>query len=252
MKFDSRLDQGLYGNKQSAHDEEVSAAALVAAESVMMWYKAHPVDPRVIDQRYRGDWGKWVTDHLQKTKKFGDSEGKKTIDLIFTRCSIDHVGFGNAVNPFTILDFLVATLKFVFDLPKPSIAYTAIHDEFTGMRELCSSGYIERSVMALQGLPGAEDFSVTISERKRLFAAFSAKMAEAMKDAPADVLLGTVDEDHRGDYLSYMERKANEILPKLKHFEDSLEEHLTGVAEEYSSVEGWGYDPQTNKLTKPQ
>jgi hypothetical protein len=248
MKYDSQLDKGLYANKQNVHDEEVSAAALIAAQNLMMWYQKHPVSQQVIDS-YKGDWGAWLKDHLSKTGKFGTTEGKKTIDLVVTRCIVDHSSFGNIVTPFTILDFLVAVLKFIFDMDDPSGTYQTIYEEFKDMRELCASGYIERGVTILQGLEGAENFNIVISEHKRLFAVISAKMADSMKKAPENVLLGTCDEEHQPAYLSYIEEKVNQILPQLSHFGEALDDHLTKVLDQYSSVPGWKY--QDGKMIKP-
>ncbi len=127
------------------------------------------------------------------------------------------------------------------------------------MRELCSSGYIERSVMMLQGLEGAEEFSVTISEKKRLFAAVAAKLSDAMSKAPENVQLGSCDEKHQKEYIAYLVAKMNDILPSLAHFrgekdegEDSLEKYLVDILEDYSSVGGWSYDSTTSRVSFQQ
>lgn len=246
MRFDGQTNRSLYADKQSVHDEEITEASLISAQNLMMWYKDHPVDEKSFD----GNWGKWVRSHLSKTGKFDTEEGARILDLVVTRCAIDHTTFGNVVIPFTILDFWVAVLKFVFDMPDPSIAYQAIYEECRDMAQMCSSGYIQRGVTALQGLPGAENFNVIISERKRLIAVFSTKMAEAMERAPDEVLLGTYDQKYQDQYLSYIEGKANDVvIPKLAHLKKTLDDHISEAMDQFSSFPGWTYIG--GKLIKP-
>jgi hypothetical protein len=247
LSFDSEYDKGLYGNKQSAHDEEVSASALVAAENVMLWYSKNRVPDEIINELYKGNWSSWVTTHLMKTKMFKSQEDQKTLKAIEVRMAIDHTTFGNKLRPFTILDFVVATLKYVFDLKDPSGLYSTIYEEFTEMRELCSSGYIERCVTILQGFN--DEFDIKISEQKRLFSAISSKLAPIMSKAPEDVQLGSCDPGNSKQYLLYLESRVNEILPTIQHFGKSLDLYLADTMDEYSSVKGWVYE--NSKLIKP-
>ncbi len=75
--YDSKTDSGLYANKQNAHDEDISAAALIAAQKVMLWYQKNPVDAELIDKSYKGDWGLWVKTHLMKTGKFNTTTERR-------------------------------------------------------------------------------------------------------------------------------------------------------------------------------
>lgn len=240
MRF-SGQDRGLYGDQQNVHDEEISAATLTAAETLMTWFAANPI-PEDEFEACRGDRGVWVRLKLMATGQFDGEEGAKTLDLVLTRLTLDQASFGNVLRPFGIMAFIMGLLRLIESLDAPYLTYPALKEEVTGMRELCSSGYIERGIMVLQGVPGCEDFEIRISEKKRLFSALSSKLAEVMKTAPEGVLLGTCDETHQQEYLEYLEGKVQSLIPNLSHFGDSLVELLGEVMDEYSEVPGWGFD----------
>jgi len=241
MRYDDSANTGLYGDRQNVHDEEVSAAALVAAEALMKWYADNKIPDEEINNDFQGDRGAWVRCHLESTDLFEEADGQKTLDLVITRLTLDQASFGSAFNKFSIMQFIMALLHFIFGLTSYRNLYPTIKEEFREMRELCSSGYVERGIAILQGVPGAEEFEIRISERKRLFSAVAAKLSEVMKKAPENVILGSCDPGLKGVYLEYLERKINELLPSLNHFGDVLEDLLVDVIEDYSDEKGWSF-----------
>lgn len=240
MRFTGK-DKGLYGDQQNVHDEEISEATLAAAESLMTWFARNPI-PDEEFELCKGDRGVWVRMKLTQTGQFEDAEGRKTLDLVLTRLTLDQASFGNVLKPFGIMAFIMGLLRFIGCLDAPYLTYPALKEEVTGMRDLCSSGYVERGIMVLQGVPGCEEFEIRISEKKRLFSVLSSKLAGVMKNAPEGVLLGTCDEEHQSEYLEYLESKVQSLLPGLSHFGDSLVELLGEVMDDYSEVQGWSFD----------
>lgn len=239
MRFEGK-DKGLYGDQQNVHDEEISASALASAELLMIWFSQNPISQEEMES-YKGDRGLWVKTHLLATGQFDDLEGQKTIDLVITRLTLDQASFGNSLRPFGIMAFIMALLKFISNLDIPSLTYPALREEVTNMRELCSSGYIERGIIVLQGIPGCEEFEIRISEKKRLFSTISSKLAEVMKHAPDNVLLGSCDSEHQLEYLDFLREKIQSLLPSISHFGEILDQLLAEVMDEYSDVEGWTF-----------
>lgn len=247
MKFKDKNNKGIYGNDQNVHDEEITKGVENAAQKLMFWYKDHRVDDQEIES-LKGDWGEWIRKELAQMKIFVSDKDREAVKSLIIRATIDHTVFGYP--EFSILDFIVALLKFIRDMPSPKLVYTALKEEILIMTGLCSSGYITRGISVLQGIPGAEDFSVTISERKRLFSVVSSKLAEKLSRAGDKVTLGSYDPTYAEEYLNFLEMKLNEIistggLPK----EDFDFTDLPSIMDEYSGYKGWSFSE--GKIKRP-
>ena len=211
----------LYSDDQSAHDEEVSASVLEASEQLIEWGREHPV---TFDEKHT------IDQYLKKRLP------KEALALgILERIAVDTTTFGSG---FNIADVLVTLVHYI-ELSDNSKNLTSIlMGELKEMSGWCSSAYISHLINVLQGQ--CEDFQISISEEKRLYAILSFKLS---KELDEDTCLGSIDPSLRPKYLMSVRDIVNRHLVTIieDHGEDDVEGSIVNVMVSLTGHKKWSY-----------
>lgn len=203
MRFSSdRKD--VFGDQQNVHDEDISKSCMQAAMNLMKYLDSHPISDDE-KRRFEDDINKWVRYHLELALV-----PENILNIVMTKFTLDRTTFG--VEGYRIVNIWMALLKFIRDQPNPGLFYPRVVEECREMKDLCSSGYVERGINVLQGLPGCENFSITISERKATFALLSYKISSNSKSINPDLLEGSYTSTFRKEYVAAILKIVNTFV----------------------------------------
>lgn len=240
---DSKNRKDVYSDAQNVHDSSIHQSVTQAAcrffhdnyseEKIEKGETVNEVVKRTL-QRFFDARGSEVALTFKKNEPARLEERvATTINAVCTRAAIDNTLFEGDAPPsdgggsaggsndgspivFNIGQLLWSMCLYILNLsPETRVEILPIlYEELLSMRELCSSGYIARIINVLQGYDSR--YAITISFDKQLYAVLSSGLMKKMEKAPGSVVAGTFDEEHRREYLSFVERCVNEVLPELR------------------------------------
>ena len=230
MRWGKNKERGtLYEDEQNVHDEGIKQSSLDAAEKLLEWNSIAPIEPPP-GVRFRD----FVT---QMVYPLYSPNEESTIDCVVERMCIDTTYFGDG---FTISDLFLAILSYIFRSKHKKELLKRLMEEMQEMRELCGSGYIVRLINVLQGFDN--DYTVTISFDKQLYAVISKALAESMETANEKVIEGSIEIDDV--YLEYVCNIVNRNLCQMidDYGKDDVFFHLVEVMESITSYKNWKYE----------
>jgi hypothetical protein len=204
----SGAGKNIYTDAQNAHDDDILESALLAAENLIAWARKPPAGtPGPGPKETPSSWIK-----ARVGKYFSAAKKTAVLTAVIERAAIDTTSWGSG---FTIADTFLATVRYIASKPK-EVELNLIPiliEEMDEMKELCSSGYVERFVTVLQGQDPA--FDILISEEKRLYSILSYKLGQEMVNASEEVSLGAIQLSHRQHYIDFVKKVVNRWLPTI-------------------------------------
>ena len=221
----------LYNDDQNAHDKDITAATMVCAHKLLKWRKDHQYVDEKAEFKPREEWieeSEFVFDKLK---------GIKHSEEIITRAKIDNTVF----QEFTIMDLLLATVRYMFESPRASELFNRLEEEFIEMNGLCSSGYITRFINAFHGLD--EEFTTVLPFKKQLQSVVCNKMVHAFQSASPEQVSGSYSDENKEDYLELVEFTINDSLPQMfiDYGKDDVEKEIKEVLVGLTGWDKWIY-----------
>jgi hypothetical protein len=226
MRWGGKKGRGIGDDDQSAHDEDITEASLIAAENLIAWGKKNSLE---LDPHEFKNPREWSKSYLYS--KFKGQKERTVIDKIIERCAVDTTLFGSG---FSIGDIFYTTLNYIrTSKTKEKNLLAILMDEMVSMADLCTSGYVNRFITALQGTDPA--FSVNVSEKKRLLTIISYKIQKDSVSMSDNASLGTIDPKYKRDYLTFVQDCVNKHLAEIL---DSTDEKIVSecISEVLSSI----------------
>ena len=221
----------LYQDEQNVHDKDIQRSTIDAAEKLLKWDAEDPlaIPPETTFRNF-------VSGVLYRCYPNGK---RNTVDCVVERMCIDTTTFGES--SFTISELFLALLNYIGRAKDSKALFEVLMEEFEGMKALCSSGYVARLINVLQGFD--EEYRVTISFEKQLYAVLSKKLAEALNKASENVVLGTMEEEHKEEYLRFVQDVVNKEIPRLcaDYGADDVKVTIIGVLVSISGHSRWDY-----------
>lgn len=233
MRYDGAGKGTLYEDAQNVHDVKVQQSVLEAAGKLLEWDKQIgriKPPPRTPFK----DFALSLLGRYCRTEK----EQKMAVCVVERMC-IDHTTFPVIVDgdktSFTISDIFLAIMNYIsrssFDLLDP------LHEELEAMSELCSTGYPTHFINILRGYD--ERFEISITFEQQLHAVLSHVIHTKLKDAPENVILGSFEKEHREEYIDFILKIVNNVIPRLNkdYGIEDVKMTLTDVVEQIVGAE---------------
>lgn len=252
----------VFSDEQNVHDEEIEEEVLCAATELYEWGlenpiydEDHPCPPNTTVR----DWVEVKLRMVAKTR-----EDKAMVKCVLDRCTIDTESFclpetyEDPRPSFTIADIVYTAVHYLSLTENPKDSLKILLAEMYNMAELCASGYIARSITALQGQRlGTEEedeepiCQIEMSEEKSLHAILSHKIFSGLDHVGDEVAKGMIDEEYRDRYVGYVCDVVNGVLPGILAEKGvaKLEGCVVRVMEKITDIKGWVY--QGGVLIKP-
>ncbi len=199
MRFSGK-SQSVYSDEQNVHDKEIQQSSLTVA------------------QKFIEDWswkdlpeGVLLYDFLQGIlTEVYKSRNLKIVVCVMERLRIDTTSFGDG---FMAGDVFAALVYYILKSSNKDVLFDILYDEMDAMKELCTSGYVERLINVLQGFD--EKYKVTMSFDKQLHAVITHKLFEAMDHAEEKVINGMTDEEDKEVYLLFVAKIVTKEMSRL-------------------------------------
>lgn len=245
MRFGKRGQGTLYEDEQNVHDEDVHTSVLEAAARLISYTQ----DLEVIEIPDGVKYSDFMTSYMNRIYK--DNNSRMVCKAVITRSCIDTTSFEGEdlegkIKRFTIAEVLFALLSYIQQKSKEDAEtartlYEILLEEMEAMMELCSSGYIARFINVLRGFD--ERFEANITFEKQLYAVLSKAISDEMKKAPENVMAGSFEPIHRPEYVSYIQKTVEDVLPRLysDYGAEDVEMHLAHTLSDITGFEGWRY-----------
>ncbi len=229
MRWGKNKERGtLYEDEQNVHDEKLKQSALDAAEKLMEWDSIAPIKAPP-GMKFR-DFVIGMLYPLYSPKE------KPIINCVVERMCIDTTYFGDG---FTIAELFLALLNYIIRSDHKKELLKRLMEEMESMMELCASGYIVRFINVLQGFD--DDYTVTISFDKQLYAVISKALVDSMETASESVIEGSIETDDV--YLNHVCQTVNAILGRLiDDYGNDVFVHLNEVMESITMYKDWKVD----------
>lgn len=222
MRFGGKTSRSLYDDEQSAHDPEVSKCVIAAGFKL---YTDHYFTVEELDAL--ADSGTNPIDHTcngMLKKLYRSKEDRKIIKAIHTRLTIDNAGFpysheGRDITVTMSMVFcsVVRYITNIFSQDVKNTLLEILREEMDAMKELCSFGYIARSVNVLQGFD--EKYKIELPFYKQLYAIVSKRLMNSLGDEDKTselVTMGSYDPDYRNFYLEFIMNDVNTYYHEIK------------------------------------
>lgn len=231
----------IYRDEQNVHDVSVQQSVTGAANALLMWHKQIIEAGRnLFDMSEAGNAGGpssvLTLAGIYLTDLYKNNTDKKIAEAIIERTKIDTTQFIGSDYSFTIGDVLIALLHYIEFSEAKEVLTDILLEEMKEMVELCSSGYVARFINVIQGFD--ERFVVTISPEKQLYAVISHALSTGLEKAPDNVIAGSIDTEHKDEYLSFVSRVINDQMSRMVSdygkqdvvlYVTEIVERLTGV-----------------------
>lgn len=219
--------RNLYTNDQNAHDEDITTETLLALDKLMTWYKKNPF---IHPDDFR------LTGPSEYDMMYKQIHEIPHVENVLVRAKIDTTTFPTENHVPTIMDCLIALVRFIDGSPCREDLYKRLAEEVTSMDGLCTSGYINRFISVLQGFH--EEYTVKIPFQKQLRAILTHNLSKHMKQATEDEIEGSYNPEFRRDYLNMVERVTNQIIPEIQksHGKKDVDDNIVSVMTEITGA----------------
>ncbi len=235
MKFGGGKNKSIYNNSQNAHHSDVKDSTLAACFQLLKWDADN--DPLKIPEgtTFRS-FAEWILEKVP-TKK-GDAD---IVKCVIERMCIDTTYFtytdDRTSKTFSISDIFIAMSNYISKSIHKQTLKLILMDELREMAVLCSSGYIARFLSVVSGFD--ERFTITVSPLVQLHASISNKIQQSLNDASEEIILGSIDEEHKALYISFIKGVVRKWLNLWceDYGKEFVLENYIGVVAEVSGMD---------------
>jgi len=237
MRFGNKGKGTLYQDEQNVHDTDIQNSVLEAAGKLLEWDKnmGQIIPPPMVPFK---DFAFGLVGRYCRSEK-----EKKIATCVIERMCIDHTNFPVIIfgekKSFTISDIFLALMNYIGRSSSRSDLVGPLNEEMAAMAELCSSGYPTHFINILRGFDDRFEVSITFS--KQLHAVISHAIHIKLEDAPENVILGSFENEHRRDYVEFIQKILEEIIPRLNddYGEDDVRGELANTLRDITGFPGW-------------